>query len=191
MEAHNINFFISIGMMIIIIRKQEVHGPHRSPEKLVQINEYIWAIYEYIYYGLAVQGEQIFKFREYTFAFLLSPNVSPLQGWFVLSLFEIGPVVLEKKIFKFVNVFLQFCNYFPLGIGCAGPFIWTNLNPLHPRMFCAMFGWNLRSFRSLLKDLTKPNTKVKSGDLCSMHDRNVTVFWLALYMYSRDRKGFR
>ena len=24
----------------------------------------------------------------------------------------------------------------------AGPFIWTNLNPLHPRMFCAKFGWN-------------------------------------------------
>ena len=24
----------------------------------------------------------------------------------------------------------------------AWPFIWTNLNPLHPRMFCAKFGWN-------------------------------------------------
>ena len=23
-----------------------------------------------------------------------------------------------------------------------GPFIWTNLNPLHPRMLCAKFGWN-------------------------------------------------
>ena len=22
------------------------------------------------------------------------------------------------------------------------PFIWTNLNPLHPRMLCAKFGWN-------------------------------------------------
>ena len=27
----------------------------------------------------------------------------------------------------------------------AGPFIWTNLNPLHPRMLCAKFGWNWRS----------------------------------------------
>ena len=25
-----------------------------------------------------------------------------------------------------------------------GPFIWTNLNPLHPRMHCAKFGWNWR-----------------------------------------------
>ena len=24
----------------------------------------------------------------------------------------------------------------------AGPFIWTNLNPLQPRMLCAKFGWN-------------------------------------------------
>ena len=23
-----------------------------------------------------------------------------------------------------------------------GPFIWKNLNPLHPRMLCAKFGWN-------------------------------------------------
>ena len=29
----------------------------------------------------------------------------------------------------------------------AGPIMWTNLNPLHPRMLCAMFGWNwLRGF---------------------------------------------
>ena len=27
----------------------------------------------------------------------------------------------------------------------VGPFIWTNLNPLQPRMFCAMFGWNWAS----------------------------------------------
>ena len=24
----------------------------------------------------------------------------------------------------------------------TGPFIWTNLNPLHPSMLCAKFGWN-------------------------------------------------
>ena len=24
----------------------------------------------------------------------------------------------------------------------GGPFIWTNLNPLHKRMLCAKFGWN-------------------------------------------------
>ena len=52
------------------------------------------------------------------------------------SLVEIGSVVLEKKIFKF--------HYFVIISPWkrAGPFIWTNLNPLHPRMLCAKFGGN-------------------------------------------------
>ena len=39
---------------------------------------------------------------------------------------------LRRNFFNFVNVFLLFHNYLPLEKG--GPFIWTNLNPLHPRM---------------------------------------------------------
>ena len=48
------------------------------------------------------------------------------------NLVEIGPVVLEKKIFNFINVFLK----------RAGLFNWTNLNPLHTGNHCAKFGWN-------------------------------------------------
>ena len=39
------------------------------------------------------------------------------QRYFVSRFFEIGPMVLEKKIFKslnFVNVYLQFRNYLSL-----------------------------------------------------------------------------
>ena len=36
----------------------------------------------------------------------------------------------EEDLFNFVNVFLLFPNY------------WRNLNPLHPRILCAKFGWN-------------------------------------------------
>ena len=36
--------------------------------------------------------------------------------------------------------FHNFVNIFPWKR--AGPFNWTNLNPLHPRMHCAKFGWN-------------------------------------------------
>ena len=36
---------------------------------------------------------------------------SLIQGWLVLSLVEIGPVVLENDILKIVNVFWQFRNY--------------------------------------------------------------------------------
>ena len=34
-------------------------------------------------------------------------------------MFEIGQQDLEKKIFKFVNVFSKFCNYLPLEKGTA------------------------------------------------------------------------
>ena len=64
------------------------------------------------------------------------------QGCFAPDLVEIAPVALEKKIFNSVNcsVFLLFGNVLPLEKG--GPFIWTNLNTLYPRMHCAKFGWN-------------------------------------------------
>ena len=62
-----------------------------------------------------------------------------IQGCFVPSLVEIDPVALEKKIFKdFVEVFSLFHNNLPLEK--SGAFIWTNVNLLHPRMLCAMFG---------------------------------------------------
>ena len=52
-------------------------------------------------------------------------------------------VVLEKKIFKFCICIFAISNMqlFPLGKG-HGPFIFTNLNSLNPRMFCVKFGWN-------------------------------------------------
>ena len=62
------------------------------------------------------------------------------QEGIVPNLAEISPVVLEKKIFEFVNGFSLFGNYLPWIR--AGHFIWTNLNPLHQRMHCIKFGWN-------------------------------------------------
>ena len=60
----------------------------------------------------------------------------------------------ERKGLQKYN--LQICpNHIPVCLtqGCqfvviippwkrAGPFIWTNLNPIHPRILCAKFGWN-------------------------------------------------
>ena len=46
----------------------------------------------------------------------------------------------RRRILNFVNVYLLFHNYLPLEKG--SPFIWTNLNPLLPRMLCAKFCWN-------------------------------------------------
>ena len=63
------------------------------------------------------------------------------QGCFVPRLVKIGPVVLEEKIFLISSMYF---HYFVIISPWkrAGPFVWTNLNPLHPRMLCAKFGWN-------------------------------------------------
>ena len=52
--------------------EQEAHGPHRSPEKPVQINEYTFKqSYDHIYYktGPMVQEEKILNFVKILFQF--------------------------------------------------------------------------------------------------------------------------
>ena len=57
------------------------------------------------------------------------------------SLVEIGSVVLEKKIFKCLSMYFSFFTIITPWKR-AGPFIWTKLNPLYPKMLWAKFGWN-------------------------------------------------
>ena len=69
------------------------------------------------------------------------PPPPPRQGCFMPSLVEIGPVVLGKKFFLILSMYF---HYFIIISPWkrAWPFIWTNLNPLHPGILCAKFGWN-------------------------------------------------
>ena len=50
----------------------------------------------------------------------------------------------EEDFFNFVNVFSLFCHYLPLEKGGALHLnkLKSNLNPLHPKMLFAKFGWN-------------------------------------------------
>ena len=62
------------------------------------------------------------------------------QGCIVPSLVEISLAALEKKILKFYQ------SIFAISLIISprkkvGPFIWTNLKPLHPRVHCAKFDW--------------------------------------------------
>ena len=57
------------------------------------------------------------------------PGTLKLAQWF-----------LRRRFSYMVNVFPLLHYHLPLEKG--GPFIWTNLNPLHPRMLCAKFDWN-------------------------------------------------
>jgi hypothetical protein len=71
-----------------------------------------------------------------------SPFNPLTQGQFVSSLIKIGPVVLEKNIFKWPTPFLHFCDYLPFEEDLAlWPFIWRNLNFLYPRIICTKFDW--------------------------------------------------
>ena len=74
--------------------------------------------------------------------------IPSIQRCFVPSLVEIGPVVLEKKIFLISSMYF---HYFLIISPWkkAGPFIWIKSNPLHPRMHCAKFGWNFINVFSL------------------------------------------
>ena len=52
---------------------------------------------------------------------------------------EIGTLVLEKI---FVNVLFLAIFFYSLWKMAAELFLWLNLIPIHPRMFCAKFSWN-------------------------------------------------
>ena len=63
------------------------------------------------------------------------------KGCFVPSLVETGSVVPEKTFFLIWSMYFRFFIIIsPWKKG--GPFIWINLNPLHPGMLCAKFFLN-------------------------------------------------
>ena len=63
-----------------------------------------------------------------------SPKDALCQVWLKLDQW------FWRRFLNFLNVNSVFLNYLPLER--AGPFVWTILNPLHPKMLCTMFGWN-------------------------------------------------
>mgnify|MGYP003686606297 CR=1 FL=1 len=111
--------------------KQEVHGPHRSPEKTVQINKHIR-----LYHNVDQEKKKniITFMRNYT-------NLNPLHPRMLCAMFGWNwPSVSGEKEFLISSMnFHYFVIISPLKR--TGSFIWTNLNPLHPRMLCAKFGW--------------------------------------------------
>ena len=64
-----------------------------------------------------------------------SPKDALCQVWLKLAQW-----FWRRRFFNFVNVFKLFYNC--LHLEKEGPYIWTKLNPVYPRMHCAKFGWN-------------------------------------------------
>ena len=63
------------------------------------------------------------------------------QGCFVPGLIDFGPVVLEKKFFLKASIYFQYFVFIS-PLKNERPIILLNLNSLHPKIFCAKFGWN-------------------------------------------------
>ena len=77
---------------LTFLRKQEAHGPHRSPEKTVQIIKQIW-----LYHNVDSKNKEktLWEFIGSSFEKTWIPFT---KGCFVPRLVEIHPVVLEKKM---------------------------------------------------------------------------------------------
>jgi hypothetical protein len=111
----------------------------------------------------------------------LSPSfkdtwILSLQGWFVPSLVKIGPVVLEKKIFKWPHFYI-FVIISPLKR--TWPFIWTNLNSLHSRIICTKFDW-FWSSGSGEEDFSKFSVYFYSFAIISPLRGAITFLWTNL-----------
>ena len=74
-----------------------------------------------------------------------SPKDASCQVWLKLA-----PWFLRGRFLNFVNAFALFRN-----LEKGWSFIWTNLNPLYPRMLCAKFIWNWPSGSGQEDDIVK------------------------------------
>ena len=102
-------------------------GPGPSFEQTWSSFTQGWCVPSLIEFGQLVLEKKTFNIFQCNFTLLLlsplgegqSPSFEQTwmpypQGWFMSSLVKIGPVVLEKKIFKWPHPFLHFYNYLPL-----------------------------------------------------------------------------
>ena len=68
-------------------------------------------------------------------------SMNTFERNYVYIYYKTGPVVQEEKIFKFSESIFAILLLSPYVKRC-GLSIWTNSNPLEPRLLFAKFGWN-------------------------------------------------
>ena len=126
----------------ILHKKQEAHGPHRSPVNQTEfksINTKLWLYQKSKRWFVKEKSNNILFIIKWSL--FIKPWVPFIYGCLMQSLVEIDLMVLQQKTFlDLVIVFRYFVTISPWKR--AWPFIWTHLNPLYPRMLCAKFGWN-------------------------------------------------
>ena len=99
----------------------------------------------HFHYYLPLERSGVLHFNESKSFY---PENALSQGWLKLAQW-----FWRKRFLNFVNIFSLFCYYLPLEKGMVLHL--KNLNPLHPRMLCAKFGWNWPSGRKCKKFMIK------------------------------------
>ena len=100
-----------------------------------------------------VLERKILKFCQCIFIILLISHLGKERGLsFEQNWIPFSKGCLVSNLWKwpsgsgeesFLNSSMYFHNYVIISLWKrAGPFIWTNLSPYHPRMLCAKFTWN-------------------------------------------------
>ena len=89
-------------------------------------------------------------------------------GWYWLSGSREEDFLILSMYFRYLVIFSPWKR--------VGPFIWTNLNPLHPRMLCAKFGWNWPSGSGEEDENVKSFRQCKQRR-CRQQRRTTEKFW--------------
>ena len=96
-----------------LVKRQEVHGPHHSPEKPVKINIHFWE--ELLYHNIDKERKK--------FVYLLYMNCMVLicKSWVSSHkdascqvCLKLAPWFLRGRFLNFVNAFPLFHNYLPM-----------------------------------------------------------------------------
>ena len=100
--------------------------------------------YDYIIMFIMRRKKTIITFMR-IYWFFIWKNLNPLCPRMLCAKFGWNwPSGSREEDFLISSMYFRYFVIIP-NWKRAGPFIWTNLNPLWPRMLCAKFGWNWSS----------------------------------------------
>ena len=114
---------------------------------------------------------EIISFFIMKWSLFVKPWVPFTQGCLKPSLVEIDPMVRSgEEDFQILSMY--FCHLVIISPwNRAWPFIWKNLNPLHPRMLCVKIGWNW------------PSGSGEEFQILSMYFRNYLPMEMGVTLY--------
>ena len=127
--------FISTSWFNLKNKRPMDHIAHKRKQfKSINTNDYIITL-------IKGRKENIINFMR-IYWFFIWRNFNSLHPWMLCAKISLKlPCCYGEEDFLISSMYFR---YFVIisPWKSVGSFIWTNLNPLHPRMLCAKFGWN-------------------------------------------------